>query len=146
MTFSDVEKLGKMSSLLTIPLIAACMYVKFGLWFADSDSWYLFIVELGLPWLTQIIYLISFFLSVVVVSLAYVGVNSLLSMNGPLLFFIGLTLISYGLLGIFSFVGGDHLAELFATNNLIDKNYILHVAALSWGFDIFYTQEKASSS
>ncbi|EPU2896549.1 hypothetical protein [Vibrio harveyi] len=144
MTFSDFEKLSKMSSLLTIPLIAVCVYLEFGKDLIGSDSLYQIAVEWDLPWLTYFLKFASFTVLVIVTAFAYYFINSVIWRSKSFSIFAVFTLLAYGLLGILYFIGAEKIM-LDVSDSLVNQNYVVHLAALSWGFDIFYTIDKSES-
>lgn len=140
MTFSvgDVKNIGELSGILVVPLICAAFYTQFGWWairwdesligFMNSD---IFLVSLGAK-------AAAFIISVFVTTILYFALNAFISPYKTLRLFFLLSLITYGIIGL-----GSSISELVTARNgelSIENNLYFNLAALAWGFDIYYSE------
>lgn len=143
MNLGDVGNISKLSAILVIPMIAAAIYLDFGLWVVLlSDSWHEYISsDYGV--VSLVAKAIAFFICVGVVALVFIPLNSFLLCHKAFLYFFALSLLTFGLLGM----GSNIEAFVNKSEIPIVKNMAYwHLAALCWGFDIFNTVEKSTNN
>lgn len=138
-SISDIDKLGKLSGLLVIPLIAAALYTEFGWWAVaydetilrhlKSDNYFVFLISNALV----------FGASVVIVALVYFLVNGYTGNHKGFRLVLGLTLLTYGVLGLGAVL--DVVLNISSSESAPRSNLYAHLAALAWGFEIFSIEE-----
>jgi hypothetical protein len=135
---SDVKDIGELSGILVIPLICAACYTQFGWWVIRWDENITLLMNSNMSLLSIGVKIAVFVLSVFVITILYFIFNALISPYKGLRIFLLLSLITYGVLGL-----GSSIAELVNAKNgelTIEKNLYFNLAALAWGFDIFYSE------
>ncbi len=136
-SISDVEKISKLSAVLVIPMLAAAIYQQFGLWVLNFDDFLNSFVNSTNDYLSILAKSIAFFMCVGITALAYISLNIWLNQYKAFMYFLGLSLLSFGLLGIGS--GINAVASLLNTQELNSTLLFWHLSALCWGFEIFNT-------
>ncbi|RVU33540.1 hypothetical protein EOE67_16115 [Rheinheimera riviphila] len=143
MNLGDAGNISKLSAILVIPMIAAAIYLEFGLWVVLlSESWHEYISsDYGVVSLAA--KAIAFFVCVGAVAFVFISFNSFLLGHKPFLYFLALSLLTFGLLGL-----GSNIEAIATKQEMpIVKNIAYwHLAALCWGFDIFNTVENSTNN
>ena len=124
----DIESLSKIAGILIIPFIAAAVYVDFGLWAIDWFKELGWLASTGILIFTYIAKLIAFITSVILVAFAVEVFRAFLYRWPPVIFFLGVTFLTIGVLGLGHIVEGQDKLTL---------NIYWHLGLLVWGLDIF---------
>lgn len=132
----DIESLSKLAVPMVIPFFAAALFVDFGFWVMnfESTSWINALFSSSIPWVKFLARAAAFIVGVGLVLVAYELINQFLLSSFPIVaIFVGLSLLSFGVLGI------GQLAQPTAIGAL---NIFWHLGALCWGLLIFAPQPK----
>jgi hypothetical protein len=131
----DIESLSKFAALLAIPFLSAALYVDFGLWVLKYDNPPLLtrIISSGIPSIAFGAKAVTFMISVAAVTFAYEFANLFLLKVPKFMFFFGLTLLAFGVLGI---------GDLTIASKQAPANYFWNLGALCWGLHIFAPESK----
>lgn len=134
-SIGDVEKVSKLSAVLVIPMLAAAIYQQFGLWVLDFDHCLNSIVNSPNNHLSILVKSIAFFMCVGITALSYISLNIWLNQCKAFMYFLGLALLSFGLLGLE--IGIKVVASTLNPQELAPALIFWHLSALCWGFEIF---------
>lgn len=126
----DIESLSKLATLLAAPFFSAAMFLDLGLWVLSYDNppvlgWLVSNSNAGISAAGKAV---AFMVSVVVVTIAYAGVNRCLELVPKFMFFFGLTALTFGVLGIGHAISPSPVGAV---------NVYWHLGALCWGLEIF---------
>ncbi|RUO72720.1 hypothetical protein CWI80_09270 [Pseudidiomarina sediminum] len=135
---SDVKNIGELSGILVIPLICAACYTQFGWWAIRWDESIIGLMNSDMFLVSVGVKIAVFVLSVFVTTILYFIFNALSAPHKGLRLFLLLSLITYGVLGL-----GSSITELINAKSgelTIEENLYFNLAALVWGFDIFYSE------
>ncbi|WP_111497924.1 hypothetical protein [Marinobacter bohaiensis] len=126
-TPQDIAGLNRLSGILAIPFFAAAVYIDFGLWvLADADLLQSMASSSFDP-VVAVSKTVAFILGVVFVAPAYIGAKMILALHEAAEFFIGFSLLSFGVLGLGVFLPGASSEGV---------NTFWHLGALCWGLEI----------
>lgn len=133
-SIKDIESLNKLSGVLVAPFFSAAMFIEFGFWTRDSDKFSQWVMSFGQPIPILAVSIIAFIASVLIYTILYWAVDNLIQRISPVFhFFCGISALTFGVLGI-----GHGWAKIEPTT----INAFWHLAAFSWGINIFRTENK----
>lgn len=126
----DIESLSKIAALLAVPFFGAALFVDFGLWILRYDNppilgWFVSSSWSGVRFAAQAA---TFLIGIGVVAITYEVSNWLLLHVPKFMFFVGLSLLSFGVLGMGQLTQPTHFGAV---------NLFWHLGALCWGLHIF---------
>ena len=126
----DIESLSKLASLLAVPFFSAALFIDVGLWVLryDNSPFLHWLISAPIQVISFLAKGVVFMCGVVAVMVIYEVANDLLRLVPKLTFFFGLTLLTFGVLGI----GQLANPTPFGTVNLF-----WHLGSLCWGLSIF---------
>lgn len=127
----DIESLNKLAILMAVPFFGAALFVDFGFWVMhfESTPWILSLFSSSIPWVKFCARSGAFILGVAFVLFAYEMINAFLIFPNPKAsLFVGMALLSFGVLGI---------GQLAQPTEIGAVNLFWHLGALCWGLHIF---------
>lgn len=134
----DIESLNKLASLMVVPFFGAAMFVDFGFWLIHQEKSEI-VLSLFNSESTHVRFVfraILFLMGVGITALVQSLVDDILLVHAPkLAYFVALSLLSFGVLGI------GHLAEPTPIGTV---NLFWHLGCLCWGLSMFDFFDKIS--
>ncbi|MBA3988871.1 MAG: hypothetical protein C0463_07045 [Idiomarina sp.] len=127
------KKLDGWPSIMAISFFGAAAYVEWDLWLLSLAEPLQYIASQFHPNVLAVLNAIAFLASVFVVFVVYLIANALLSVNKIFRLLMGLSLLSFGVLGLKLYLPEASTAGV---------NAFWHLGALCWGLDIFGVGEK----
>lgn len=125
----DLESLSKLGELMAVPFFGAAAYLSFGLWAAEYFDDLLQLTNASYHPIAVLAKAFSFFISIGAICFLYYFIPPLIISRWPaFMFFLGMSLLSFGVLGIGNLASGKLPTEV---------NIFWHLGALCWGFHIF---------